>query len=547
LKVDEHIITFVKDGKIMNKVLIFLFFYIFFSCPVFFAFANPINDKKIESDRDIMSSSAEKIEETLSGLEEKTDSIEDIKYSICGDTIINSFYYKGKKPEEYIKPFDYYNIRPLESGFSFSRRFEFKLKRRLNYDLWASVNLETYSFSGSGDISSFWGVNQNCGYYPSSDLINGCVELKASEPDISVSMGSFYPFSFSEMIFTSPRNLSVYGPPVLPARGLRMSGNIKPLTMEFIWGVIPDYYMKDNMVYKGHDTILWGGKFSLSSRKGKGGITFIQSSRNGIPQDIYGLDISYNLSKTVSLKGEIGASLFGQDKIYDHAFRLAIEKKIGNIIACGEYLWISPGYDPFKLHKTFTERELLGVGRLASNRKGFDFYLIFPLDRGEIKLEFLRFSQILPGTYDNELYMDPLFPIYENDKDVRGDFTALELYLNKNIGSEWSIKGHFEMVNLMRPSPCEVDFTQTTCLLEINYKLLDYLTIGGGVVYLNRHGTWYSSVDSSQFMPAFMIDFTVNSSLSVSIEQRNVIVTDFMDTSNDYNVGQTSIRGKIKW
>jgi hypothetical protein len=53
----------------------------------------------------------------------------------------------------------------------------------LNYDLWANIKLETYSFSGSDNISTFWGVNQNCGYYPSSDLTNGSVELKAREPE----------------------------------------------------------------------------------------------------------------------------------------------------------------------------------------------------------------------------------------------------------------------------------------------------------------------------------------------------------------------------
>ncbi|MEQ8188033.1 MAG: hypothetical protein ABRQ39_08695, partial [Candidatus Eremiobacterota bacterium] len=444
--------------------------------------------------------------------------------------------------------FDYYNIRPVESGFSFTRRFEFKLKSRLNYDLWANVNLETYSFSGSPDISTFWGVNQNCGYYPSSDLTDGSVELKAIDPDISANIGSFYPMSFSELIFTSPRNLSVYGPPVLPARGLMMAGRLKPLTMEFIWGITPDYYMKNNMVYKGHDRIFWGGHMSISFGKGKGGITFIQSSRNGIPQDIYGLDLSYNLSKTLSLKGEVATSFFGHDKIDNSAFTLTVEKKIGSLIFCGEYLWISPGYDPFRLHKTFTERELLGTGRLACNRRGFDLYLMIPLDRGEVKIEFLRFSQILPDKYDNELYMDSLFPLlYNDDKNLRGDFTALELYLNRNISSDLSLKGHFEMVNLFRPSPGYVDFTQTTVLLEVNYRPLDYLTLGAGLVYLNRHGTWYSQVDSSQFIPAFTIDFNVNNSLSVSLEQRNLVTDDFMDSLNDYNVSQTGVKCKIRW
>ncbi len=504
-----------------------------------------MNDTKIESDIDIMSVSAEKIEDSLKSLEERTDRLEDMEYSICGDTVINSFCYDGNRPEEYIKPFDYYNIRPLESGFSFSRRFEFKLKSRLNYDLWANINLETYSFSGSGNISTFWGVNQSCGYYPSSDLTNGSVELKSIGPDISASIGTFYPLSFSELIFTSPRNLSVYGPPVLPVKGLMMAGSLKPLTVEFIWGINPDYYIKNNMAYKGHDTILWGGHMSLSSGHGKGGLTFIQSSRNGIPQDMYGLDIAYNLSKTLSLKGEVATSFFGNDKMDNSAFTFTVEKNIGSLIFSGEYLWISPGYDPFRLHKTFTERELLGTGRLACNRRGFDLWLMMPLDRGEVKIEFLRFSQIVPTK--NEFYMDSLFPPYNDDKNLRGDFTALELYFKRNIASELSLKGHFELVNLFRPSPASIDFTQTTYLLEVNYRALDYLTVGAGLVYLNRHGTWYSPVDSSQFMPAFTIDFTVNNSLSVSVEQRNVVTGDFIDSFNDYNLSQTSITGRLRW
>ncbi len=531
----------------MNKILIVLIFSVFFLSSVCFTFANPMNDTKIESDRDIMTVSAEKVENSLKSLEERTDRLEDMDYSICGDTVINSFCYNGNRPEEYIRPFDYYNIRPVESGFSFSRRFEFKLKSRLNYDLWANINLETYSFSGSGNISTFWGVNQNCSYYPASDLTNGSVELKAREPDISASIGTFYPLSFSELMFTPPRNLSVYGPPVLPVKGLMMAGHLKPLTVEFIWGINPDYYIKNNMVYKGHDTILWGGHMSLSAGSGKGGITFIQSSKNGMPQDMYGLDIAYNLSKNLSLKGEVATSFFGNDKRDNSAFIFTVEKKIGSLIFSGEYLWISPGYDPFRLHKTFTERELLGTGRLACNRRGFDLYLMIPLDRGEVKVEFLRFSQILPSKYENELSIDSLFPLYKDDKNLRGDFTALELYVNKNIASKLSIKGHFEMVNLFRPYPAYVDFTQTTCLLEINYRPLDYLTLGAELVYLNRHGTWYSSVDSSQFMPAFTIDFTVNNSLSVSLEQRNVATDDFIDSLNNYNVSQTSVTGKIRW
>ncbi len=524
-----------------------MIFSVFFLNAACFTFANPMNDAKIESDRDVMSVSVEKIEESLKSLEERTDRLEDIEYSICGDTVVNSFCYHGNRPEEYIKPFDYYNIRPVESGFSFSRRFEFRLKGRLNYDLWANIKLETYSFSGSDNISTFWGVNQNCGYYPSSDLTNGSVELKAREPDISASIGTFYPLSFSELIFTSPRNLSVYGPSVLPAKGLRMAGHLKPLAVEFIWGINPDYYIKNNMVYKGYDTIFWGGNLSLSSAYGKGGITFIQSSRNGISQDIYGLNIAYNLSKTLALKGEVATSFFGNDKRDNSAFTFTVEKKIGSLTFCGEYLWISPGYDPFRLHKTFTERELLGTGRLACNRRGFDLYLLMPLDRGEVKVEFLRFSQILPAKYNNEFYMDSLFPIYKDDKNLCGDFTALECYFNRNIASKLSIKAHVEMVNLFRPAPADVDFTQTTCLLEVNYRPLDYLTLGAGLVYLNRHGTWYSPVDSSQFMPAFRIDFIVNKSLSVSLEQRNVVTDDFIDSLNDYNVSQTSVTGKIRW
>ncbi len=530
----------IKSFKKLQLFLLLLLFYNFF---IIFSFANPIDD--IPKEKEVFPE-LEIIEGQLSELSLRLNQNEDRKYKFLAETLIASFGYNGDRPEEIICPLDYYNIRPVVSGFAFSNRFLFTLKERLNYDLSADIKLESYNFSGSREIATFWGSPLPYRYFAESNLIFGHVELKARNPDISCSIGNFYPASFSDLIYSSPLNLSVYGPDKLPSRGLRMGASIYPLSLELIWGIDSCPY---NNIFMKEDTFLWGGRGGLFLKPVNIGLTFIQAKRTFL-QDTLALDLSSELTESLSLKGEFSRSFFEEKNEGGSAFRVSLEKRWGKFILGGQYIWVSPSYDPLGLHENFTQRELLGISRLANNRQGLDTYILFPWDRGEIKCELMHFTQILPSKLANTkgIFLDPLFPVSIGENLSSGTFTAFQFSLNKNIGSYTFIKGKFELVKLYRPSIYyNIDFTQTTCLIEAEVQPLNSFSIGCGLIYVKRYGDWFTYNNSCQFTPLFKSELEINKTLSVSFEYRNLMAFDERDSMNNFNFNQAIVRTRINF
>lgn len=528
---------------------------IFFVIYPGFASASPMKDSfqqiTIENATNI-------IEENVNKIKERVNEIEDDSLFFESQFISNSFGYKGNSPEDMVKPFDFYNLRPMKSGFSFSNRSNFTFSKRLNYDLMAEFNLKTYSFSG--DSLPFWGVFSPYGDFSqeTSTVAYGSVKFKAKEPDISGTFGDFYSTSLSELVYSSPQNFSIYGPETLPARGFRLGANIKPLSFELIGGIEKEriffpFFQTSN---DPESIFLIGGRGSFSFNSFNMGTTYLHSEKEQFfqKQDTLALDFSREISGDLIFKGEFSRSIFRN--LYSrgaNSFRISLGKEWGNFFMKVEYIWVSPFYDPFQLHKTFTERELLGIGKLANNRGGLDFYFLFPLKKGEIKLELLYFSQIEATSRiaeEKEKFLfpsiyDPLFPFYSEKK---GTFKALQSSYSNYINEKICIKGGIEIVNLFCPSSFKsIDFTQATCLLEADFRLTDYFLLGTGLVYLKRKGTWYTIDDISQITPLIRGEIKINENFSLSLEHRNIIMKDFLDYDRNFTMNHTTLEASVCW
>jgi len=502
-----------------------------------------------EDEKDVIERNVESLEEDLSSLNDSLDSLEDARYFFKGETIINSFGYKGELSEDLVEAFDYYNLRPVKSGLSFSNRFEFRLAGRLNYDLMADLRLESYSFSG--DPYSFWGVPPPYGNFAGSKEIPftfGHLNLRATDPDITAGFGTFYPSSWSDLVYSPPVNSSVYGPELLPARGCRLGFSLNPLSFELIGGIQEEQFSsylfdKDNI----SSPFFAGGRGRVSFEDMSFGFSLLHSERDTGLQDSLSLDTKISFSDAFDFSGELCRSIFYNSSFNEdaYAFRFGLEGGGDSFLFKGDYIWVSPSYDPAGFHRNFSRRELLGSSRIASNRKGVDLYVLFPFERGEFKGEFIYFSQIHGGYSGSQVFSDPLFsPSLGEPASVTSFQSSVNYCLTDNI----EMKGDFEFVRLFRSSGFDgTDFSQTTYLFETDFRVSSHFTLGGGFVYVKRKGFWNSSIDASQVMPLLKGEAEVSDFLSLSIEYRGIISKDFLSPLRDYDINQTTVRAVISF
>ena len=513
------------------------------------AVANPVKDS-VKDEKNTVNRAICSIEEDLYSLEDDVDALENVRYSFYEEGLINYFTYSGDTEESIIKPFDYYNIRPVKSGYSYSNKFMFNLSGRINYNLFADLKLEAYSFSG--DTLSYWGSAPPYGGLSFQNkalpVVFAGLDLKSNDPDIRGSFGSFYPSSFSELFYSSPQNPSIYGPETLPAKGMRLGINVKPLSLEFITGIQNrDLFLWEwEDINKTPSPFFAGGKGKVLIKNISFGFSFLHSEIPGNMEDNWSLDTKFKIFKDIDFYGEFCRSTFYSDfRESANAFRLGLEKDWTEIYFRGEYIWISPSYDPLSMHRTFADRELLGAGRLANNRKGIDLCLIYPLGRGEVKGEFMYFSQIDGGKGTGKIFIAPLFPSLSEDT---GNITAFQLSANYKLSSSVELKGEFEIVRLFRSSSLkEIDFTQNSFLFEADFTITDNLKLGGGIIYLKRKGFYTSSSHMSQLIPLLKGEAKINDNFSLSIIYRKLVTKNFLNRARDYELPQTTVRAVVKW
>jgi hypothetical protein len=475
------------------------------------------------------------------------------------------------------------------------------------------------------DISGEQGLN----HQPWTKMTLDNFWLQDIEQKHKLTLGSFRPANLTKLILTPISNPNFNLPADLPFYGIQYQGKFSDkLSAEVLYSRLPqaleNFTVNNTNISRSYNSWLSGIDISYQMKLGTLGLHYLRTVNEDLnndnphiqgvmplpftitddagtranlvqwhdpsgtvrtavvpqSQDSYALTLKGKLSSIAAyaLEGakthyrpDTSRALYSDYTRDGDAYHLEVTANLKKLSLSGEYLSVSPYFDPFMLRypvltgnvnlppyaSYFSNYYQLHDSQLyPNNREGFRLKAKYPFTKAELSLvyESLTQKENTPGTAGNTQngnagFIEPLFLLASPTKGKVNDYSAV---LNYNLSTKWLLGANYTHYNLARKTVkgfndyLDLNIDLTT--LGLGYKLNEKLNLIGNYSWFNFTGDYGSAPQKfRQYIPALGVNYALDTNTNCSLMYRIFTYNDLITAGQGWNGRQLMLELKTKF